>query len=177
MRAGYRINAADDADLVVGHLFPKKAHGEKLLAKKLAGCWFFNMPRSNGGKDSPLNAHLSRRQRQILEVLYALGEASAEDIRARMPEAPSNSAVRATLKIMEDRGAVVRQEKGLHYVYRPSQPRESAQTSEVHRLVHTFFNNSVEQAVVALLGANRERLSNQELDRIRALIDRAKKKE
>jgi len=135
------------------------------------------MPRSSGGKDDSINAHLSRRQRQILEVLYSLGEASAEDIRAHMSAAPSNSAVRATLKIMEDRGAVVRKEQGLHYVYSPRQPREKAQTSEIHRLVHTFFNSSVEQAVVALLGANRGRLSNQELDRIRALIEQAKKKE
>ncbi len=123
-----------------------------------------------------LNDSLSRRQRQILEALFELGEASAEELRAHMASPPSNSAVRATLKIMEDRGAVVRKAKGLRYVYRPGMARASAQTSAIHRLVRTFFNDSAEQAMVALLGATQERLSPEELDRIRDMIDRAKQK-
>lgn len=135
------------------------------------------MANQTNRKARPISEHLSRRQRQILEVLYELGEASAEEIRAHLASPPSNSAVRATLKIMEDRGAVVRKEKGLHYVYSPGQAREAAQTSEIHRLIRTFFNDSAEQAMVALLGATRSRLSNEELDRIRTMIENARRKD
>ena len=147
------------------------------LANFLAQCSFSNIVKKKQHSPGLVDRHLSRRQRQILESLYELGEASAEEIRAHMTSAPSNSAVRATLKIMEDRGAVVRKEKGMRYVYRPSQAREAAQTSEVQRLVRTFFNNSVTQAMVALLGSTKERLSPEELDRIREMIDRAEQKD
>jgi predicted transcriptional regulator len=123
-----------------------------------------------------IGEHLSRRQRQILDALFERGESSAEEIRAQISSPPSNSAVRATLAIMEERGLVVRKEKGLHYVYAPAIVRKDAQTSAVQRLVQTFFNNSVEQAIVALLGASKERMSAEELDRVRAMIERAKRK-
>ena len=133
------------------------------------------MNRKKSDRELP-DDKLSRRQRQIMEALYELREASAEEIRAHMTSPPSNSAVRATLKIMEDRGAVVRKAKGLHYVYSPGVARESAQVSAIHRLVRTFFNDSAEQAMVALLGATKERMSAEELDRIRDMIERAKTK-
>lgn len=134
------------------------------------------MSQTETENSSPLDDGLSRRQRQIIEVLYELGEASAEEIRAHMASPPSNSAVRATLKIMEDRGTVVRKAKGLHYVYSPCEARETAQVSAIHRLVRTFFNDSAEQAMVALLGATKERMSPEELDRVREMIERAKQK-
>lgn len=134
------------------------------------------MPNRDQDPQQSVEATLSRRHRQILEVLHECGEASAEEIRARLPSAPSNSAVRATLRIMEDRGLVVRTEKGLRYVYAPGQPREEAQTSAIRRLLRTFFNNSAEQAIVALLGAGKEPLTPEQLERVRALIERAKTK-
>lgn len=109
-----------------------------------------------------------------MDALYEVGECSAEEIRAHMPKAPSNSAVRATLKIMEDRGLVLKKEKDLRYVYSPSGARDEAQKTAIQRLVRMFFNNSAEQAVVALLGETKEEMSAEQLDRIRGLIDSAR---
>jgi predicted transcriptional regulator len=120
---------------------------------------------------------MSRRHRQIMDVLYEIGEGSAEEIRARMPAAPSNSAVRATLKIMEDRGLVLRKEKDFRYVYIPSGTLEETRQSAIERLLRLFFNNSAEQAVVALLGAAKEGMTTEQLGRVRELIEQAKRKE
>jgi predicted transcriptional regulator len=119
---------------------------------------------------------LSRRHRQIMDALYELREASAEALRARLPNPPSNSAVRATLKIMEDRGLVVRKERGLHYVYSPGVARQTAQTSAIERLLRMFFDNSTERAMVALLGATQERMTADELTRVQDLIEQAKRR-
>ncbi|MGA3006848.1 MAG: BlaI/MecI/CopY family transcriptional regulator [Opitutaceae bacterium] len=131
----------------------------------------------NPTREVAISDGLSRRQRQILEVLFELGEASAETVRTRMPIPPSNSAVRATLKIMEDRGLVVRKAKDLHYVYSPVEARDTAQTSAIHRLVRTFFGNSAEQAMLALLGVTKEQLSSEQLDRIQQMIVIARAKQ
>jgi predicted transcriptional regulator len=127
-------------------------------------------------QDTESSTGLSRRQGQIMEVLFEHGEASAEEIRARMTASPSNSAVRATLKIMEDRGLVVRTAKDLRYVYRPKETRGSAQASAIHRLIKTFFDNSAEQATLALLGETGEQLSSEQLDRIQKMIEQAKER-
>jgi predicted transcriptional regulator len=127
-------------------------------------------------KKPQISDKLSYRHRQIMDELYEKGEASAEEIRARIPSPPSNSAVRATLKIMEDRGLVMRKEKGLHYVYSPGVAREEAQASAIRRLLRMFFNNSAEQAMVALLGAAQERMSAEQLDRVRKMIEQAKRR-
>ena len=94
-----------------------------------------------------------------------------------MTSPPSNSAVRTTLKIMEERGLVAKKEKNLRYVYFPTGTREETQQSAIERLVRLFFNNSPEQAVVALLGAAHEGMTAEQLDRVRDLIERAKRKE
>lgn len=120
---------------------------------------------------------MSRRQRQIMDVLYEMGEASAEEIRTHMTSPPSNSAVRTTLKIMEERGLVVKKEKNLRYVYSPTGTREETQQSAIERLLRLFFNNSAEQAVIALLGAAHEGMTAEQLDRVRDLIERAQRKE
>ena len=96
-------------------------------------------------------AGLSRRERQIMEILYQRGKASAQEVREAMESAPSYSAVRAMLRVLEEKGHVRHQEEGLKYVYLPTVARDSARRSALRHLVSTFFENSVEQAVAALV--------------------------
>lgn len=117
---------------------------------------------------------LSRREREILEVLFAIGdEASAEDIRARLTDPPSYSAVRAMLAKLEAKGAVRHKEKGLRYVYSPTTPRRTARRSAMRRMVDVFFEGSKGQAVTALL--DEEKWSQEELDDLAREIERRRK--
>ena len=117
---------------------------------------------------------LSRREREILEVIFAIGEeASAEEIRERLSDPPSYSAVRAMLAKLEAKGAVKHKEKGLRYVYTPTVPRRTARKSALRRLVDVFFEGSKGQAVTALL--QDERWSDDELDELSREIERVKK--
>lgn len=117
---------------------------------------------------------LSRREREIMEVIFALGnEASAEEIRERLTDAPSYSAVRAMLAKLEAKGAVKHKEKGLRYVYSPTMARGKARKSALRRLVDVFFDGSKEQAVTALL--NDEKWSDDELEQLAQQIDRVRK--
>jgi BlaI family penicillinase repressor len=119
------------------------------------------------------SATLSRREREILEVIFAIGEeASAEEIRERLSDPPSYSAVRAMLAKLEAKGAVKHKEKGLRYVYSPTQPRRTARKSALRRLVEVFFDGSKEQAVTALL--NEERWSDDELEELTREINRVR---
>ena len=119
-------------------------------------------------------ASLSRREREILEVIFAIGdEASAEEIRERLSDPPSYSAVRAMLAKLEAKGAVKHREKGLRYVYSPTTPRGRARKSALRRLVDVFFGGSKEQAVTALL--NDEKWSDDELDELQKRIDEVRK--
>ena len=106
---------------------------------------------------------LSRREREILEIIFAAGgEASAEEIREKLSEPPSYSAVRAMLAKLEAKGAVKHREKGLRYVYSPTMPRRTARKSALRKLVDVFFEGSKEQVVTALL--DEEKWSEDELD-------------
>lgn len=117
---------------------------------------------------------LSRREREILEVIFAIGEeASAEEIRERLSDPPSYSAVRAMLAKLEAKGAVKHKEKGLRYVYSPTVPRRAARKSALRRLVDVFFDGSRTQAVTALL--QEEKWSEEELDSLAREIERVKK--
>ncbi len=117
---------------------------------------------------------LSRREREILEVIFAIGnEASAEEIRERLSNPPSYSAVRAMLAKLEAKGAVKHKEKGLRYVYSPTMPRGKASKSALRRLVDVFFGGSKEHAVTALL--NDEQWSDDELDELTRQIERVRK--
>ena len=118
---------------------------------------------------------LSRREREILDVIFAIGgEASAEEIREKLSDPPSYSAVRAMLAKLEAKGAVKHKEKGLRYVYSPTTPRKTARKSALRKLVDVFFEGSKEQVVTALL--DEEKWSEDELD---ALADQiaARRKE
>src|ERR1044071_4383501 len=109
---------------------------------------------------------LSRRERQILDILYRSGKASASDVREAMPDAPSYSAVRAMLRVLEEKGHVRHQEEGLKYVYVPVVAREKAKRSAVKHMLETFFAGSPEQIVAALLDVSSSRLTREELDRM-----------
>ena len=118
---------------------------------------------------------LSRRERQIMDILYQRGKASASEVREAMEAAPSYSAVRAMLRVLEEKGHVRHQAEGLKYVYLPTVGRERAKRTAVKHVLETFFNGSPEQAVAALLDVASTRLTREELDRMSQLIEDAKK--
>ena len=124
---------------------------------------------------SPI-ASLSRREREIMDALYALGRASAADVRKRLPEPPSYSSVRALLRILEEKGHVRHEEDGPRYVYLPVVTAKKAQRTAVAHLVKTFFQGSRERAVAALIEGSDAKLSDAEIDRIERLIAAARKK-
>jgi predicted transcriptional regulator len=118
---------------------------------------------------------LSRRERQIMDILYQRGKASAQEVREGMEDAPSYSAVRAMLRVLEEKGHVRHQEEGLKYVYVPVVAREKAKRSAVKHLLDTFFAGSPEQIVAALLDVSSSKLTREELDRMADLIEKAKR--
>ena len=119
--------------------------------------------------------NLSRRERQIMDIVYARGRATAAEIHEAMPDRPTYSAVRAKLRVLEEKGHIRHEEEALRYVYLPTVARETARRSALRHLVATFFEGSVEQAVTALLDLSATKLNQQELDRIAGLIEEAKK--
>jgi predicted transcriptional regulator len=122
-------------------------------------------------------AHLSRRERQIMEVVYELGRATAADVRERMPDPPSYSAVRAMLRILEDKGHIVHEQDGPRYVFLPIVPREEASETALRRLVRTFFGGSPEGAMAALLDLEGDRLDEDALQRLAEMIEKARGEE
>ena len=110
-----------------------------------------------------------------MDVLYRKGRASAAEIMAEMPEAPGNSAVRAMLRVLEEKGHVRHEAEDLRYVYMPVATREKARKGAVRHLVETFFDGSTEQAVATLLQLSAGGLTKEEYDRLAALIERARK--
>ncbi len=120
-------------------------------------------------------AGLSRRERQIMEVLYQRGKASAAEVREAMEDAPGYSAVRAMLRVLEEKGHVKHQAEGLKYVYVPVVNRDKAKKSALKNLLDTFFSESPEQVVAALLDVSSKRLTREELDRMAEMIERAKR--
>lgn len=117
---------------------------------------------------------LSRRERQIMDIVYALGRASAQDVLDRMPDPPSYSAVRAMLRILEEKGHLSHEQDGPRYVYLPIVARERASRSAMEHLVRTFFDGSPASAVAALLEASDGRIAEADLDRLSRLIARAR---
>ena len=118
---------------------------------------------------------LTRRERQIMDVLYRLGRATAADVMAELPGEPNYSTVRTQLRVLEDKGHVRHEEEGGRYVYAPAVPRHAARKSALKHLVETFFDGSAEQVVAAVLGGEASRLSDEDLERISGLIDKARK--
>jgi predicted transcriptional regulator len=118
---------------------------------------------------------LSRRERQIMDVLHSRQSASAAEVRAALPDAPGYSAVRALLRILEDKGHLRHRREGARYVYLPRASRKSASRSALERVVSTFFQGSVTQTMAALLETADARLSDSELNRLQQLIEEARK--
>jgi predicted transcriptional regulator len=119
---------------------------------------------------------LSRRERQIMDVIYAAGQASALDVLARLPDPPTKTAIRTLLKILEDKGHLNHRVDGQTFIYSPSRPRENAGKSALRRVLDVFFSGSLEQAVAVHLGDSATNLSPAELKRLASLIQKARKK-
>jgi predicted transcriptional regulator len=120
-------------------------------------------------------AGLSRRERQIMDVLYKRGKASAGEVREAIEDPPSYSAVRAMLRVLEQKGHVRHLAEGLKYVYVPTVNRDKAKRSAVKHLLDTFFSDSPDQVVAALLDVSSRRLTREELDRMAEMIEKAKR--
>jgi predicted transcriptional regulator len=125
----------------------------------------------------PESGALSRRERQIMDVIYRLGRATAQEVRDHLPSPPSYSAVRALLRILEGKGHLNHHRDGPRYVYVPTVPREKARTTALHQLVRTFFDGSAGAAAAALLDLSSSDLSDTELARLEALIERVRREE
>lgn len=120
------------------------------------------------------HAHLSRRERQIMDVIYQQGRATAAEVMENMPNPPSYSAVRAMLRLLEDKALVRHEQDGPRYVYLPTLSRDKARQSAMKQLLQTFFDDSAEQAVAALIDMSRSKMSDAELDRLSRLIKDAR---
>src|SRR5688572_333253 len=122
-----------------------------------------------------LHVVLTRRERQIMDILFRRGRATAAEVMDELSGEPSYSTVRTQLRVLEDKGHVRHDEEGLRYVYMPAVARTAARKSALRHLVDTFFDGSAENVVAALLGGEGARLSREELDRIAELVARARK--
>ena len=123
----------------------------------------------------PLHAVLTRRERQIMDILYRRGRATATEVMQDLSGDPSYSTVRTQLRVLESKGHVRHEEEGLRYVYLPALPRRAARKSALRHLVDTFFEGSTEKVVGALLGGESARLTDDELDRIADMVEKARK--
>lgn len=118
---------------------------------------------------------LSRRERQIMDILHRVGKATAADVLAALPDPPSYSAVRALLRLMEDKGYLRHETDGTKYVFLPTLAPAKARQSALKQMLQTFFDGSTEQAVAALLDLSKTKLKQEELDRLSVLIEQARK--
>ena len=126
------------------------------------------------GADS---SNLSRRERQIMNIVYELGRATAAEVQSAMPDPPSNSAVRAMLRILEGKGHLHHEQDGPRYIFLPTVPHEEARGKALNRIVRTFFDGSAEGAMAALLDLEGGRLDTEALGRLSNLIDKAREEE
>jgi predicted transcriptional regulator len=126
------------------------------------------MPRST-------HSTLSRREREIMDALYRLGRATANEVQAELPGEPHYSTVRTQLRVLESKGHVRHEEQGLRYVYMPMVPRHAVRLTAVRHLIQTFFGGSTEKMLATLLGTEGSKLTDEELDRLAELIEKARK--
>ena len=117
------------------------------------------------------HTQLSRRERQIMDIIYRLGEATAAEVMENLPDPPSYSAVRALMRILEEKKHLRHRQEGPRYVYTPTVPLDAAKQSALKHVLSTFFEGSVSQAVAALLDLGRDDLTDAELERLARLID------
>ena len=122
-----------------------------------------------------LHHQLSRRERQIMDVIYKLGKATAADVHERIPDQPTYSTIRAKLRVLEEKGFVRHEEQGPRYLYIPITPRDKARRSALQHLMDTFFGGSAEQVVATLLDASVTKMTDNELMRLSEMIEKARK--
>ena len=122
-----------------------------------------------------LHTVLTRRERQIMDILFRRGRATAAEVMEELPGEPSYSTVRTQLRVLEEKGHVRHEEDGVRFIYMPAVARHAARKSALRHLVETFFDGSSEKAVAALLGGEGSKLSDEQLDRIADLIAKARK--
>jgi predicted transcriptional regulator len=118
---------------------------------------------------------MSRRERQIMDIFYRLGSATAADVQAALPDKPNYSTVRAQLRILEEKGFLSHEDDGVRYVFKPVVPRDKAGRSALRHLLETFFDGSAEQMVATLLDSESAKLSDSELERLSELVREARK--
>jgi predicted transcriptional regulator len=121
--------------------------------------------------------HLSRREKQIMDIIYERGSASVADVQANIADPPSYSAVRALLRILEEKGHLRHEKRGNRYMFKPTLPPELARKSMVRHLVKTFFDGSAEKAMTAILKESAKPLSEAEYQKLRSLIEKAREEE
>lgn len=121
------------------------------------------------------HSNLSRRERQIMDIIYKRAQATAMEMMENLPDPPGYSAVRAMLRLLEEKGYLKHQQDGLRYVYLPTVSREKARQSALKQMLQTFFDDSTEDAVATLLDISKSKLSKADLDRLSKLIDEARK--
>ena len=122
-------------------------------------------------------AHLSRRERQIMDVVYASSEATVTEVVRAMADPPSRTSVRTLMRILEEKGHLTHKKRGREFIYRPVRPRQRAGQSAMRRVVKTFFGGSLEEAVAAHMADPNADLPREELERLAQLIRRARRKE
>jgi predicted transcriptional regulator len=127
------------------------------------------------GKKRSISQDLGRRERQIMDAVYQLGEASVGDVLARLPDPPSYSAVRTMIRLLEGKGLLRHRREGMKYVYRPTQSRDSASRSALRHLMQTFFGGSAPDAVAAILDVSSGEMTDDDIRRIEQLIEKARK--
>src|ERR1043166_5260380 len=122
---------------------------------------------------TPIHSTLTKRERQIMDILYRRGRATAGEVMEDLSGDPNYSTVRTQLRVLEEKGHVTHEEEGLRYVYSPAVPRSSARKSALRHLVDTFFDGAPENAVAAILGGEGSKLSDEQLDQISELVKKA----
>ena len=122
----------------------------------------------------PLHTILPRRERQIMDILYRRGRATAAEVMGELTGSPSYSTVRTQLRVLEEKGHVRHDEVGLRYVFEPTRPRHAVRRSALRHLVDTFYEGSTEKVVAALLGGEGRHLTDGEIDRIQGLVEKAR---
>lgn len=125
-------------------------------------------------KITPVHSTLTKRERQIMDILYRRGRATAGEVMEELSGTPNYSTVRTQLRVLEEKGHVTHEEEGLRYVYTPAVPRTSARKSALRHLVDTFFDGAPENAVAAILGGEGSKLSDEQLDRIADLVKKSR---
>ena len=123
----------------------------------------------------PIHTTLSRRERQIMDVLFRLGRATAAEVMEALPTDTTYSTVRTQLRVLEQKGHVRHEQDGVRFIYMPAVARHAARKSALRHVVETFFDGSPEKAVAALLGGEATRLSEEQLERIASIVDKARK--